>query len=221
MSVLLTNPNVDGRCKTKAIGKFKLYNSQSMEFLKQQLYSSERWEQIDAIEAVGLAGDRAEPLASDLRKILEANKRQWMKKNPNFDWDTRYHDFDFESAVGLALYRIDKNEKLLVQLVEGCRAGDKFVLHMLVKLLTAAGGNLQSVEAQIFEGLDQAVAESIETIRPDSQNLAKLGRVALAVNPEAARTKLEELQIHRVYFIRETAVALLKKDESASGEVEQ
>ncbi|MFO0943656.1 MAG: HEAT repeat domain-containing protein [Pirellulales bacterium] len=221
MSVLLANPSVNGRCKAKAIGKFKRYNSQSMDFLKQQIYSTERWEQIYAIEAVGLAGERATPLVSDLRKILEANRRQWMTKNPNLDLDTKYHDFDFESAVGLALYRIDRNEKLLVQLIEGCRANDKFVLHMLVKLLTAAGGNLKSVEAQIFEGLDQTVTESIETIIPDNQNIAKLGRIALAVNPEAARAKLEELRVHRVYFIRETAVALLKKGESASGEVEQ
>ncbi len=220
MSALLANPNVDSRCKAKVIGKLKLYNSQSMVFLKQQLYSPERWEQIDAIEAVGLAGEIAKPLGSDLRKILDSNKREWVTEKRQLDWDTRYHDFDFESAVGLALYRIEKNEKLLVQLVEGCRAGNKFVPHMLVKLLTAAGGNLKSVEAQVFEGLEQAVAEAIEGLKFGNTNIAELGRLAMMVNPKVARAKLEELRVHRVYFIREIAEELLKRADMTSEEVE-
>lgn len=221
MGTLLANPNVEASTKAKVIGNLRLYNSQSMAFLKQQLSSPDRWQQINAIEAVGLAGEIAKPLSSSLRNILDSKKHEWSDEKRELAWDTKYHDFDFELAIGLALYRIEKDEKIVVHLVEGCRADDRFVLHMLVDLLTSVGGNLASVEVQIFEGLDQAVAESIETLKPESRFIAELGRIALAVNPEAARAKLEELGVHRVYLIRETALALLNKVETASVEVQE
>lgn len=220
LTTLLANPNVDSRSKAKAIGSLRIYNPQSMAFLKQQLYSPERWQQINAIVAVGIAGEVAKPLAIDLRKILDSKKRQWVEKKRQLDWDTKYHDFDFESAVGLALYRVEKNEKLLVQLVDGCRAGDKFDLRMLVDLLNSVDGDLVSVEAQIFEGLDQTVTESIESLKPESQYIVKLGRLAMKVNPKSALAKLEELRVHRVFYIREIAEALLKGTDMTSEEVE-
>lgn len=151
---------------------------------------------------------------------MDSEKREWIEEERQAEWDTKFHDFEFESAVGLALYRIEKNEKLLVQLVEGCRAGDKFVLHILVDLLTSIDGDLGQFEAQIFEGLDQTVMESIESLKPESQHIAKLGRLAMKVNPKAARAKLEELRVHRVYFIREIAEELLKRADMTSEEVE-
>lgn len=219
-ATLLANPKVESSLKAKVIGRLRIYNSQTVAFLRQQLFSPDSSQQINAVEAVGLAGEAAKPLVSDLKKILDSKKRQWIEEERLLERDTKYHDFEFEAAVGLALYRIEKNEKLLVQLVEGCRAGDKFVLQMLVELLTSLDGDLGPVEAQIFEGLDQAVIQSIETMKPESLLITKLGRIALAVNPVAARARLTELGVHRVYFIRETALALLKKIETASEEVE-
>ena len=167
-ATLLANPKVESSLKAKVIGRLRIYNSQTVAFLRQQLFSPDSSQQINAVEAVGLAGEAAKPLVSDLKKILDSKKRQWIEEERLLERDTKYHDFEFEAAVGLALYRIEKNEKLLVQLVEGCRAGDKFVLQMLVELLTSLDGDLGPVEAQIFEGLDQAVIQSIETMKPES-----------------------------------------------------